>query len=64
MTIGEKISEKEIAVKKLLLELKNILNNSSTYNKKNPKDYKYLSSLSTTIQIIKELNSSLIEIND
>ena len=31
MTIGEKISEKEIAVKKLLLELKNILNNELIY---------------------------------
>jgi hypothetical protein len=64
MTIGEKISEKEIIVKELLNELKNILNNSSIYNKKNPTDYKYLSSLSTTIHMIQELNTSLKDINN
>jgi hypothetical protein len=64
MTIGEKISEKEIIVKGLLNELKNILNNSSIHNKKNPADYKYLSSLSSTIHVIQELNVTLKEINN
>jgi hypothetical protein len=64
MTIKEKILEKERSVKELIIELKDILNKSSIYNKTQPLDYKYLSSLSTTNEKLEELNSILKEINN
>jgi magnesium chelatase family protein len=50
MTINEKVVEKENELKALMNDLKNLLNNSYEENKKNPKNYKYLSSLTSSIK--------------
>jgi|LakMenEpi03Aug12_release.lakeMendotaPanAssembly.Ray.scaffolds.fasta_scaffold1917445_1 hypothetical protein len=64
MTINEKVVEKENELKALMNDLKNLLNNSYEENKKNPKNYKYLSSLTSSIEKIHELNNILKEINN
>jgi hypothetical protein len=63
MTINEKVVEKENELKALMNDLKNLLNNSYEENKKNPNNYKYLSSLTSSIEKIEELNNFLKDIN-
>ena len=55
--------EKENELKALMNDLKNLLNNSYEENKKNPNNYKYLSSLTSSIEKIEELNNFLKDIN-
>ncbi len=64
MTINEKVAEKENELKTLMNELKKILNNSYEDNKKNSNNYQYLSTLTSSIEKIEELNNLLKEINN
>jgi hypothetical protein len=48
MTIKEKITQKELSVKELLITLRNNLNSKSLRHSKNPQDWDYLTSLSFT----------------
>lgn len=64
MTINEKVAEKENQLKTLMNELKKILNNSYEDNKKKPNNYQYLSTLTSSIEKIEELNNLLKDINN
>ena len=63
-TIDVKIKEKELIVKNLITDLKNLLNISYKSYEASPNDYRYLSSLTTSIEKLNELNNSLKEINN
>ena len=63
MTIEEKVISKELEVKKLMDELKNLLNLSFESNKKKPNDFRYYTTLNISIEKLSELNILLRELN-
>ena len=63
MSLQQKITLKENSVRQEIQRLTSELNKLSTYNKSNPNDWRYLTSLSTAEIELKRLNEQLVEIS-
>ena len=63
MSLQQKITLKENSVRQEIQRLTSELNKLSTYNKSNPNDWRYLTSLSTAEIELKRLNEQLAEIS-
>ena len=62
MSVNNKIGIKEKSIKILIENIKNHLNKTSTFNKLNPNDWKYLTVLSLTEIKLTEHENELKEI--
>ena len=63
MSLQQKITLKENAVRQEIQQLTAELNKLSTHNKSNPNDWRYLNSLSTAEIALKHLNEQLVGIS-
>lgn len=63
MSIQDKITSKEKAVRDEIDNLKSVLNKLSVIGKSNPNDWRYISALSTAENELKRLNQQMREIH-